>query len=86
MSVGRVYERGETILFPRVHFVRGDWQIVQADDLFYVTVESRKELQGGYVPGAIVESWSFFSFGEALNHLSDLERGKQIHCQQFNCE
>lgn len=86
MDIHRVWERGETIPFPKIHFVRGDLQIVQSGDLFYVGVETRKEMHGGYVPSMLIESEPFFTFGEAMGQLEQMEDSKAAHCKQFNCE
>jgi len=86
MSVYRVWDNGEIIPYPTTHFVRGDLRIVQSGDLFYVGVETRKKMHGGYFPSVLVESWPLSSFGEALQRLEAMEATKADHCERFNCE
>lgn len=77
---------GACIWAPRVHFVRGDYTIVEQENKYYVGLPMRHQTTGGFIPQTLVESHACDSFGEAMAALESKEQSKAAHCEQFNCE
>lgn len=77
---------GSCVWAPRVHFVRGDFAIVEQEGKYYVGLPMRHVTTGGHIPQVLIDSHPCDNFGEAIAALESKEHSKASHCEQFNCE